>query len=77
MPCVIADTITPDADITGLVTYLPLTLTVSEWAETVLEVAKLHRRDTSEDFRKHGYDIESVAKEFVSLMGMSSDDSGC
>ena len=68
LPCVISDTITAEADITGLVKYLPLTAPVSEWVEMAMRMADFPRRDTSEDFRKHGYDIESVAKEFISLL---------
>ncbi len=73
LPCVIADTITREANITGLVQYLPLTETVSAWAKAALAAAALSRKDTAEDFRSHGYDIESVAKEFVTLLGMTDD----
>ena len=48
---------------------MPLTIPVSEWANAALEAAKLPRRDTADDFKTHGYDIESVAKEFLSLLG--------
>lgn len=68
LPCLISDTITDEADITGLVKYKSLTDSSSEWAEMALQIAKFPRRDTEEDFRKHGYDIECVSKEFVSLL---------
>lgn len=73
LPCVIADTITREANLTGLVQYLPLSETVSPWAEAALAAAALPRRDTAEEFRAQGYDIQSVAKEFVTLLGMADD----
>lgn len=68
LPCVIADTITRDADITGLVEYLPLDMPAEQWAEHALEKAGGERKNTAPDFQKHGYDIESVRKRFVSLL---------
>lgn len=68
LPCLISDAITAEADIAGLVKYMSLTASSSEWAETALQMAESPRRDTAEDFRKHGYDIECVSKEFVSLL---------
>ena len=68
LPCVIADTITRQANITGLVEYLPLSLPAEQWAEKALKAATLERKDTKEDFIKNKYDIESVTKEFVNLV---------
>ncbi len=68
LPCVIADTITREADITGLVAYLPLTDTAQTWAEHALAAAMQARRDTRADFIAHGYDIQSVAGKFIKLL---------
>lgn len=68
LPCVIADTITPEADITGLVTYLPLTENKQLWADTALSAVTQERRDTAKDFADHGYDIQVVAKELMDLL---------
>lgn len=70
LPCVIADTITKEANITGLVQYLSLDEDVSEWAKTAICAAALPRKNTVGEFRSHGYDIACVAKELVSLLGM-------
>lgn len=67
LPCVLSDSITPDADITGLLTYLPLSLSAEEWAQALMEASKLQRRDTSPDFISHGYDIQSVCANFLRL----------
>ena len=73
LPCVIADTITAEANITGLVKYLPLSLSSSEWAKVVLNTISSIRKDSHNYFVIHEYDIESVAKEFVSILGMIDD----
>ena len=65
LPCVIADTITREADITGLVSYLPLT-DPARWAETALSRVSPERMDTGEAFRAAEYDLDSVVKRFVS-----------
>ena len=72
LPCVIADTITAEADITGLVKYLALSDSTEKWAETALESAAQNRRDTHQQILEKGYDIQSVAKTFAGLL-MSSD----
>jgi glycosyltransferase involved in cell wall biosynthesis len=68
LPCVIADTITREADITGLVEYLPLSESAERWAKTALEKVSKERKDTKADFIKNKYDIPSVTEEFVSLV---------
>ena len=69
LPCVIADTITPEADLTGLVTYLPLTESRQIWAQTALSAVTPERRNTHGDFVAQGYDIDTVAQELVKLLG--------
>ncbi|MBE5754578.1 MAG: glycosyltransferase family 1 protein [Clostridiales bacterium] len=68
LPCVIADTITKEADITGLVNYLSLNDSAKVWAEKALSIVEKERRDTKADFIKNGYDIESVVKKFTQLV---------
>lgn len=67
LPCVISDTITKQADITGLVEYLPLTQSASIWADKALTVISDLRQDTKQCFIDNGYDIESVTQKFVKL----------
>lgn len=67
LPCVIADTVTREADLTGLVTYLPLT-DPDLWAKTALSAVSAQRKDTHEDFVSQGYDIEGVARQFAELI---------
>lgn len=67
LPCVIADTITREADVTGLVQYLSLSESTEIWAQQALTAASVPRRDTKQDFIDHKYDIESTTKEFIRL----------
>ena len=67
LPCVIADTITKEANITGLVEYLPLG-DADEWAQRVAAAVRGERADTHPDFVSNKYDIGSVVEEFVKNM---------
>lgn len=67
LPCVIADTITREANITNLVTYLPLK-DVEEWTNTINNNIGRPRVDTELLFRENKYDIESQTDEFVRLV---------
>ena len=67
--CIISDSITKEANITGLVEYLPLDKPAAEWAESVLKYADGYERISYKDtYVKCGYDIESVAKDFAKLV---------
>lgn len=68
LPCVITDTITQMANITGLVTYLSLSDTVEKWADTVVVAVQKGRKDTKTDFCRAGYDIDSAGKLFLEKM---------
>lgn len=67
LPCCIADTITPEADITGLVKYLPLTASAQSWAQCALDSVSDTRKNTKKEFIEAGYNIESAAEYFVKL----------
>lgn len=67
LPCVIADTITKEANITGLVQYLPLN-NPENWAKIALEVVGNQRVDTKQAFIDNKYDIESTVDQFVKLV---------
>ena len=67
LPCVIADTITKEANITGLVQYLPLG-DPDMWAKAALASIDSTRMDTKDSFISNKYDIESVVNEFARLV---------
>lgn len=68
LPCIIADTITREANITGLVQYLSLEQSAGDWAEAALTASTQDRQNTVSDFLKHGYDIQGVARELIQLL---------
>lgn len=70
LPCVISDAITKEVNITGLINYMPLDIAPIEWAKTALEVSDALRRDAAEEFRENGFDIESVSREFLTILGL-------
>lgn len=65
LPCVISDTITREADITGLVQYLSLADTARNWADTALECKNRNRSDNSV-MKGRGYCIADTAASFIS-----------
>ncbi|HWP98652.1 MAG TPA: glycosyltransferase family 1 protein [Syntrophomonadaceae bacterium] len=67
--CVIADTITPEANITGLVKYLPLNAGARYWANIICEYYQGYpRNDMTQAFYQVGYDIRSAAQFFTSIV---------
>ena len=63
--CVISDRITPDADITGLVEYMPLG-DAKQWANTAVKYAEGYsREDMTAIFKEQKYDSETTSREFV------------
>ena len=67
LPCLIADTITKEANVTGLVRYMPLK-GPEEWAKEALNMISDTRMQTKKIMIENGYDIESVSKDFVRLV---------
>lgn len=65
LPCIVADTITREANITGKVSYVSLSSDASEWCKQIYEKISLPRQDTHEDFIRARYDIESATKDFM------------
>lgn len=68
LPCVISDTITREANITGLVKYVSLNSSDCIWSDVVEESIQNREFNTFEKFKHAGYLIEDVAKEFVNCI---------
>ena len=63
LPVVASNTVTPETDITGNVTFLPLDLSASEWADKTLDICNsFTRKDMTEKVRTAGYDIKQTAQ---------------
>ena len=61
--CVVSDGIPKEADVTGLLTFLPLANGARKWAEMILCQKDYKRRSYKEELKVAGYDAESSAKE--------------
>lgn len=68
LKCVISDTITKEANITGLVKYLSINNDVDIWEKYILDNCKYKREDTSKNFKEQGYDIKDVSNQFVNMI---------
>lgn len=69
LSCVISDSITKEANITGLVSYLPLSEGAYKWGEEVLKKAEnTVRSGQRASFIKNGYDIESSVAVFEKIV---------
>ena len=69
LPCVIADTITREADITGLVTYLPIVGNPVAWCKPIVAaLSQTRRNDLTADFIRAGYEITSSVREFERII---------
>ena len=70
LPCIISDTITKEANITGLVDYMSLDASADKWAKTTLEdIRKIRNVDEAKSkIRDNGYDIDSCIKEFTKIL---------
>ena len=68
LPCVIADTITPEANVTGIVTYRSLGDSPEAWANTALSVCSPIRAQTEDAMRTEEYDTDSVVRRFTELV---------
>lgn len=67
LPCLISDTITREADFTGLVHYLPLG-DAGVWANYIDQLPQLIRETPIQKFKENCYDIETVTEQFVNLI---------
>lgn len=69
LPCVISDTITKEADITGYVKYCSLSENASIWKECVFNsVISRKRSQTKGVLIDKGYDIRNVVEQFQALI---------
>lgn len=72
--CIISDSITKEANITGLVEYISLDKPADEWAEEVLKYSNGYDRPSYKDiYDKYGYDISSVVRNFTAAIFEKDD----
>ena len=62
LPCVVSMAVSEEANITGLVAFIPLEEAPEVWAEKVLEACQKERKDVRQKLIDAGYSIEDTAK---------------
>lgn len=65
--CLLSDSITSEADITGLLQYKSLNDSKSDWAKVAISTNKT-RVETYDSFKKSGYLIEDVVTSFIKIV---------
>jgi glycosyltransferase involved in cell wall biosynthesis len=69
LPCYIADTVTREVDIAGLVDFLPLSVPASDWASQVQKNERNSRQSNSREiFIEKSYEINETVKDFINLV---------
>lgn len=62
LPCFISDKVSIECKKTDLVQQIPLSVGADTWAEVILKAQGTERRDTSEEIKRAGFDIQENAK---------------
>ena len=65
LPCYVSNTITKEANITGIVKYIELEETSKKWANLILKNRNVNRNKYEKIFIKKEYMIGQVARKFV------------
>ena len=68
LKCIVSDTITREANITGLVEFLPLGKGCEYWAQIIRRAFEEKRHDTRGALVASGYEIKSATKQFERLI---------
>lgn len=63
LPCIISDSVPSECRVTDLAESLDLNLPIDEWADVVLEKQGTIRKNTYQEIKNAGYDIEQNAKQ--------------
>lgn len=67
LPCVFSDFVSTEAAITKNVKYVSLERSDIEWAETILNYNGCKRKDTQDEIREAGYNIEIEAERLKDI----------
>ena len=68
LPCVVSNTVTQEADLTGLVHYVDLSFPADTWANTILQYAGKRSQDAARLLAESGYDIAATAKTIQNVI---------
>lgn len=75
LSCVVSNTVSGDANITGLIEYVDLNQSTKVWADHILEACDKERLDTKEQLKKAGYSIQDTAQQVDKIIQTSLEKS--
>lgn len=75
LPCVMADTVDHETDVTGNVRFLPLKSPLAEWASALNSSRRIDADVAQKKVRDAGYGIGETVQEMLRIYGISQDDS--
>lgn len=64
-----SDSVSREADITGLIKYVSLDKTSAEWSDILNEEVGYVRKDQTHSIKKRGFDIDDIANELCKVYG--------
>lgn len=67
LKCVVSDSITKEANITGLVKYLDLQLPIEDWTNLILNELNYNRCDKEKLFNEQKYNLSNNINEYINL----------
>ena len=67
LPCLVSDTVTREANVTGLVHYLPLD-SATVWVDYISNMPKITRVTPIKKFKENCYDVETVTRQFAKVV---------
>lgn len=68
LPCVVSDTVSSKADLTGLVQYIGLEEGLDIWTDKILEECQMVRRDMTQQLVRAGYSITDTANQVSEII---------
>lgn len=68
LKCILSDTITKEANITGLLEYISLSENADYWSSKIENVKTLNRNNVNKEFSKKGYTIDKVSEKFIKIV---------
>lgn len=72
LPCVIADTVDPETDVTGNVRFVSLDAPLSEWTQTLTGSKRMQPDCAIRKVTEAGYDIGANLKKMLCLYGLET-----
>lgn len=68
LPCIVSDTITKEANITGKISYMSINESAENWSANALKKCDIKRGDNKEIYLKKGYIINENIDSYIKIL---------